>query len=174
MILSWVMGDRDGQHAHAIAQDLASRVSDLGQINTDALGAARIDSVTYFEGPDNDRRVSHVTGGMTRDDYTPTSVTVYHYKPDGTLHYVKTYNTEDDHLAYDTPDSVAGLGNSKLVSLTVYFGEKGKEKPLYSFSDSTTHSSMGSVKNKVSKFLALKASRCGEFSTTLRLSPVIT
>lgn len=39
MILSWVMGDRDGQHAHAIAQDLASRVSDLGQINTDALGA---------------------------------------------------------------------------------------------------------------------------------------
>lgn len=41
LILSWVMGDRDGEHARAFMHDLAGRLSTRPQLTTDALGAYR-------------------------------------------------------------------------------------------------------------------------------------
>jgi len=38
MIVSWLMGDRDGGHAHAFMHDLASRLQSRPQLSTDALG----------------------------------------------------------------------------------------------------------------------------------------
>ncbi|MCC6320384.1 MAG: IS1 family transposase [Phycisphaerales bacterium] len=38
-ILSWVMGDRDSGHAHALMDDLASRIIGRPELFTDALGA---------------------------------------------------------------------------------------------------------------------------------------
>ncbi len=39
MIVSWTMGERSREQANALMDDLAHRVTDLGQINTDALNA---------------------------------------------------------------------------------------------------------------------------------------
>src|SRR5262249_17397431 len=38
LIVSWLMGDRDGSHATAFMQDLASRLSSRPQLTTDSLG----------------------------------------------------------------------------------------------------------------------------------------
>lgn len=50
LIVSWIMGDRDGSHAHAFMHDLAGRLCERPQLTTDALGAYKDAVRDAFDG----------------------------------------------------------------------------------------------------------------------------
>src|SRR3989338_7545218 len=98
------------------------------------LSDGNIVSESYFEGEGENRRVAYVLSAFDDETGKAAQVSLYSYSGEA-LKEVRTYNIED--LSGEIKDSNvrAGLSEDLLESISVYSGEKGKEKIAYTLGD---------------------------------------
>ncbi|PIU40399.1 MAG: hypothetical protein COT00_01875, partial [Candidatus Omnitrophica bacterium CG07_land_8_20_14_0_80_50_8] len=89
---------------------------------------------SYFEGDGTDSHLAYVLSGFEDGTNEPTEMSVYKYS-DGVLQKIETFNIEG--LTGDFKDAAYrnSLTEDHLTSLSVFTGEKGKEKISYTLSD---------------------------------------
>ncbi|MGH7198413.1 MAG: hypothetical protein ACREH5_06725, partial [Candidatus Omnitrophota bacterium] len=113
---------------------------------SDVLSEDNLESVTFYTGEKDKERVSHTFSDFD-DENDPTSLTFYEYDGEA-LREVRSYSLEDvdvgDYLSLNTEGEIQGfMTEEQLEGLTVYEGEKGKERIVYSLSDYYTDENTG-------------------------------